>query len=375
MGKKTLRDVVRELKDRPLSQKEEGLFVNRREEILLLSQIPEYYKGDIIGVSGERGIGKTTLFNLLRFPGSEKVIVKVKNRESKLGVLADITAQLREFSSQRGWRKASQMLGELLEWLLPATFSLSHAGASATWKVKEGKDFNKALRDLSRALEELSSKADVVVVLDEIDKEREDELLLIMDSIKDGFKDNAVSLVVALPHAFYDVYKKGSFLSSDTYNLDNVFDNIFPIKPLSDSDIVELLDKRGILSYIEEDALPLILAYSSGNPRRAIKLVKEAGILSVMEGEDKVNTSSVKKVGEKYVMAFVRETGIGENELKVLEALSKGKTAKEIAKSLNVSLPTVYRRMEKLEKLGLLSKEGREVKLTRRGEAVIAFLR
>ena len=374
MGKKSLRDVIKSLKDRPLSQKEESLFVNRREEMLLLSQIPEYYRGDIIGVAGERGIGKTTLFNLLRFPGSEKVVVKVKNRESKLGVLADITSQLKEFSTQRGWRKASEMLQEILDWLLPTALAFSSPGASATWKLKRGKDLNKALRDLSKALEELSSKAEVVVVLDEIDKEREEELLLIMDSIKDGFKDNAVSLVVALPHAFYEIYKKGSFLSSDTYNLDNVFDNIFPIKPLSDSDVVEMLRKRGILDYIEEEALELILTYSNGNPRKAIKLVKESGILSVVKGEEKITRSSAKKVGEKYVRAFVEKVGISESELRLLKGLEKGKGIKELSRSLNISLPTVYRKLDKLEKWGLIERsEG--VKLTRRGEAVLLFLR
>ena len=353
MGRQGLKELVREIADRPLTADQRGLFVDRNEELLSLSQLPEYFEGGIIGVAGERGIGKTTLFNMVRFPGREKVVINVVNRENKLTILGDIIEGLKEYAEKRRIKEMTEQLGSLLSKVqLSAKFLLSPVGMEV--KLERGKGLpsvRELIRELNHVLERLGEKTPIVVILDEIDKEKKEELLLVMDAIKDGFKSNPTTLVVALPYSIYEEFNKATLEASDTYNLDNVFDHIMLIHPLSDSDIESIIHSR-MPSHIAKEAVDAIVQYARGNPRRAVRLLKEAGITALRMGAKEIKRDHVLLSLKRQLKPLVE--ALGRRALRVLKAMETSSSVREAAKKVRVSLPTLYKDLRALERYGLM---------------------
>ena len=340
-----------ELKDRPLDASTSQLLVNRNEELVEIPRLVRYYEGGIIGIAGERGIGKTTLFNLLRFPGKEKLIINVVDRESPSSILLDILSELKEYAGKKGLNYIADTLKELIASL---TITLN---PHISVKVREkGKSFREVVKSLESLLSEMAEESPLVVILDEIDKEKKEDILRIIDAIKSAFKNNDVTLLVALPYTIYEEFSEAKATAKETYNLENVFDTIFPINPLADSHIKELLLKRIPKKYIEEEALNLIVLYARGNPRRAITTLKEVGFIS---RGDKIRRKDVEAVIRFYIKQLSK--ALDERELKALLLVEGGEKRSVVVrkwmKNLNLSKPTAYRLWERLRKLSLLKGE------------------
>lgn len=370
MQKVSLKEAVKRLRDQPLTAAAEELFVNRKEEMLVMVQNVDYFSGNIIGVAGERGIGKTTLFNLVRFPGKEKIIINIVDRESKAGVISNIIDGIIEYAGRKGFVGIEGKGKELIKKVLAlTTFSLAVGSASISMRKKEMKTLRSLVKELGDIVEEIAAKVEVVIILDEIDKERKEELLLVVDSIKDAFKENKATLIVALPYEIYEMYMEGVVSAKETYNLDNVFDQIMLIPPLTDEDIKEVILRRVSPSLVEEKALNLMALYSMGNPRRAVRLVKEAGMVAASEG--KIKEKHVRVVCKKYLQYLYKSLGLSESDIKIIKLIEKGKDIKYIAKYLSVSLPTAYRKAQNLSEKGLVGEDRKG--LTKLGKVFSTF--
>ncbi len=357
-GWELLKERVVAIKDRPLTPEREKLLVDRESEMATLAKLPEYFEGGIVGVAGERGIGKTSLFNLVRFPGREKVIINVVDRESKAAILMDIVGELKAFAARSLLKEAQAKLEELASHLalyvaLPTALGKVEVGVERMGKVKP---FKEIVKELSKVLQGIGKGQKLVVVLDEIDKERKEELLKILDAIKDGFKDNAVTLMVALPYSIYEEVQRGISRGKETFNLENVFDYVVSVERLSNSDIEEII-RRHIGKLIEEEALVLLVNYARGNPRRAIRALKEAGILAVEEGKELIEEKHAKAVVRKHLQSLARE--VGERGMRVLKAIVESRGVREAISLAKVSAPTFYKELERLASLELV--EGQSI--------------
>ncbi len=364
-----LKEHVKALEDRPLQEGEEALFVDRREELRKMAELAEYFEGKIIGVGGSRGIGKSTLFNMAKFPGRNKLIIRVIDRESKLSVVANITAEILRYGERKGYGEVVAKAASLLErvrGLEKESVGISYVLHLSYEKERAALTFD-LLREFKELLHLLERRGKLVIILDEIDKERAEEILLILDALKDAFLSNSITLFVALPAAFHDEYIASKVSGEETHNLENVLAYMFALPPLSDDEIVALLEKRFPLELVEEKALALITLFAEGNPRRAITTLKEAGMLA----SERVREEDVKAVLHRYLKTWMRKQGIGERELAVLKVLEEGSVAevtKKAAKKLRKARSTIYKYIERLAEKGLLRVKGKDVVLTRRGQ-------
>ena len=361
-----LKSYIKKMDFTPLTSQERALFVDRDTEILRLTNAVEFYEGAIIGLAGERGSGKTTLINMAEIPGVDKWIIKVVDRESKLTIIADIIYGIYKHAKERGYKDIE---GKALE-VFEGVFSTTKKKAGVSVNLALGllfemeKENKKLLINAVEKLKELTdmlAEKNIVLFLDEIDKEEEKELLLVIDAIKDAFLENKLTLCITLPYSIYERYTEG-YEGRSEYNLENVFSEIITLPPLPFSTVKSLISRRIPLSYISEDGLRLILLYARGNPRRALRIVKEAGINALVRGSNKIEEKDVTIVLRKYLKMLSDKLELTGREANVFYQLPEAGSRKEyveiIRKKLKTTPSSAYRKLDKLVKANLL--EGKE---------------
>ncbi len=376
MKNKTFEKQIREIKDLPLNNETKDLLVNRENEMKELQTIVDFYESQIIGVCGERGIGKTTLFNLIKFKGKDKCIIRITDREDKISIILNIIYGIYSYARKRGLRDIEQEALRLYETINTRIGVKKQLGVSTSLviltyskeKMRNKVQLKNITMELKKIINKLALRTKLVVILDEIDKVRKEELLLIIDALKDTFSYNKITLIVSLPYEIYEEYLLSKEGNMETYNLENVFSYMMTLPRLSDDEIEELILKRINKEFITEDALSLIVYYSDGNPRRAVSVLKEAGMLAVTMGKKEINESSVKLVIKKYINVYSKKLGLSETEWKILKQINEGKRSevvKKLAKKLRRSKQFIYKYIDKLVNKGMIE-EGDIIKLTRR---------
>ena len=75
--------IVQALVDRPLQSEENHSLINRRKEIRSLELLIKYQPFGIFGISGETGIGKTTVLNVLDSGDIKKLSVSLIHRDNR----------------------------------------------------------------------------------------------------------------------------------------------------------------------------------------------------------------------------------------------------------------------------------------------------
>ncbi len=368
---KELKEYVKALEDRPLTFEDEDLFVDREIELKKMAELDYYFEGKIIGVCGQRGIGKTTLFNFSRFPGKNKLIIKIIDRENKLSIISNIIGEIITYSKTKGYNEIEKMGKKLFTKIHVS--KKEAVGISYIIEYKQTKEekislFN-FLKSFKKFMDLLSKKERLVIVLDEIDKQKVDEILLLVDAIKDAFVSNSITLFVALPYEFYENFISSKTSSTETHNLENVFSYMFLLEPFSDDDVKRIISRRFPLSLIEEEALNKIVEFADGNPRKAITTLKEAGIIA----EGKIRLSDVKGVISRYIRTWIKSTKLTQNELNVFRLIEDGRVAditQGVSKKLRKSRSVVYKYLKKFEEAGLLNLEGKNAELSRMGRLV-----
>ena len=358
---------VKRIKEEPLTSAHRELFINREGELEELKHLLEYFEGEIIGVCGERGCGKTSIFNILELPRSEKVIINIVNRENKTTVLFDIVYELKEEAERRGWVESAKRLEKLLE-LFNEAEEIVQVGISQVIEVSKGVSkkritpFSTIVKELRAILYSLGEKKKVAVMIDEIDKEGAEEVLRIIDAIKEAFVRNKVTLVVALPYSIYKEFKSARKGEDREHNVENVFSHMVEIKSMKDGDIVKLIEKRIPLRYLERGALSLIVLYAGGNPRRAITALKEAGVMAALAKKERIERIDVVLSLRKYFAEEVE--GFSEKEREVLEVLEEVHQRAVVKKLVERGWkePTAYKYLQKLEEKGEIKiKEGQVI--------------
>ena len=213
----------------------------------------------------------------------------------------------------------------------------------------------------------LDKEKDLTIILDEVDKERKDELIKVIDNIKYAFEGENTTLLVALPPIIYKEYLLSKASVREVSNLENIFAYMVNLKPLEDKALVEILERRlgNYLRYVEEEAINWALRFASGNPRQFLSVLREATIFA----KEKIEGSKVKAIVENYVRLYLLSLNLSQKEKALLlqyspeweEFLKNVKSARIFSNDT-----AIYTYLSRMETKGILRKEGKRIKLNPR---------
>ena len=365
----SLRSFLMALKDVPITKDTAELFVNRKREVEDLLLLLDIYKGEILGISGERGVGKTSLMNMLPV---EMLSVNVVDRESKIGVVKDIIYAILRFSEERYYHTLAEKARRALSKIMHAEREAQRyrLGSILSVEFEKGREkssagITSAVEMLTELVEELSKRGEFVVVLDEIDKNKKEEVLLILDLIKDAFLYNSTTLLVALPAEIGKSFYSSSALGKEEANLDNVLKKVYVLKGLTPRDLELLVEKRtGIRpkEVMAEEVHEAILTYSQGNPRRYISAIKESGFQALREGSNSIKEEHVRKALLPYLKVWIDSRRLSERDKEVLSFLRNGPVKEGLHES-GMSKQLFYKYLGRLKEKGLIELSGGEIYL------------
>jgi energy-coupling factor transporter ATP-binding protein EcfA2 len=331
--------------DVPLSEKEKRLFVNRRKEILKLTNIGRFMQKSIYGVAGETGCGKTTLFNMLKFPeGIQKIVITITEKESKETIIADLLYKLCELVLHNGkFRKIFPLTKRIINFLEQEEIKSREKGIKVG-KILEGESrwasyaktryTIKALKDrFQEIITGITSYTKIVLCIDEIDKERKEDAVIILDSIKESLKVKNLSCLVALPPVMYKQYLEDRESLFSEANLENILKDILPINKMKDEEIKEILEKRtnSFPEILSEEVTKVVIQFADGNPREALLLCQNA-ILSKNIGQSYkkedfiLSLDEIKSAMEKFLRLRIErlKLSVREDELLRIILAKKG---------------------------------------------------
>ncbi|MBI4645945.1 MAG: hypothetical protein HY738_04945, partial [Bacteroidia bacterium] len=114
------------------------------------------------------------------------------------------------------------------------------------WAKSSRKRFNLGtiIDSLQEIIIAITKENKIVLCIDEIDKERKEDVIVILDSIKDILKAEKLSCLIALPPAMYVEYLESRDKLFSKANLENILKDLLPVNKMSDSEIDEVLTKR-----------------------------------------------------------------------------------------------------------------------------------
>ena len=235
------KNIVGMFNDVPLSEKEKALFVNRGKEINKLTNIGRFMQKSIYGIAGETGCGKTTLFNMLKFSDDIKMfIITITEKESKEIIIADILYILcLLIIDEKKFRKVHSLAQKVLLFLKEEEIKSKEKGIKVG-KILEGESkwaktskerfsINTIKNYLKQVITAITKEYMIVLCIDEIDKERKEDVIIILDSIKDIFKCEKLSCLITLPSIMYVQYLENRDKLFSEANLENILKDILPI--------------------------------------------------------------------------------------------------------------------------------------------------
>ncbi|ABR31559.1 P-loop NTPase fold protein [Thermosipho melanesiensis] len=218
-----LAEVISYIVDKPLEPVSENLLVNRTTEIRNLNNIIKHHPMGIFGVAGETGIGKTTVLN---FIGCDNVFsrrITLTFRESVESILYDLLYNLSK--NLESDEKLSKQAQKIKEWVAEEVstvkgFSLGislYGSAGVGTQKAQTPRFNffvakEKLMDLIKEI--VTVKGKFVLFIDELDKESKDDVLKIVDTLKNELVFENVILIMTLPYSIYREYKQETWKMS-----------------------------------------------------------------------------------------------------------------------------------------------------------------
>ncbi len=337
------------LTDRPVWNKNE--FINRNEELSFLNNLVEKYKGSILGVAGERGVGKTSFFNVWEH---DKIIARIMNRENPYTILSDLCLVLADKLGKK-YENIVKEIGVDLRASIGINPSIDIG------LIEKAPAFRKAVFTLKKYLDK---EGDVVIILDEIDKERKEELIKIVDAIKYAFESTNTTLIVALPPVIHSEYLLGKASLIDTPNLENIFAYMFELQPLSPSTLISIVEQRArsLIDLIDEEALVMAVEYASGNPRQVLSVLREATLFAT----SKITKKDVEGVIRKYLRVFLGHLNLSEKEKMLL--INYVEHWDEFIKRINKlgvfkNKTAIYTYIQRLEKKSIMKRDGKKLLL------------
>jgi len=142
MNQKDFQKLVDNFRDRPLEN--ETWLENRADELMWLKNATLNFSQTIIGISGERGCGKTSLLNLFDAENAIKIILDIEEKENKFQIILDISQKLCEFVLReklpREIKKYAQQFYEFTQNQETKLTSREYGiDVGAKWQGQEGK--------------------------------------------------------------------------------------------------------------------------------------------------------------------------------------------------------------------------------------------
>jgi len=382
--------------DLPLTDKEKVLFVNRKKELRKMKNTGRFMHSSIYGIAGETGSGKTTLFNILKFPAKEveKIIIPISEKETKEVIIADLLYKLCDKVIQnKQFSDSSNYAKETIDFLAQEEVKSREKGikvgkiieGESKWaaQAKERYNLSSIKNRLKKVIHSLTSKSKIVLCIDEIDKERKRDVIVILDSLKDILRSKNLLSFIALPQLMYKQYIEDRTLFFSEGNLENILKDVIPIGTLSDEDIKIMLDKRTqkFPEVLPKDVKKLVIEFADGNPREAL-LVCQNALLSKKVAktyikEDFILTiDEIKDEMEKFIETWIGFLKLSSREKEVSKIisnesiLSRAEILRLVLKKSNIPKSTLRETIEKLiEKKALLEMSqdlyqvGRKIKL------------
>ncbi len=276
-----LDELINYLADRPLDIDDRRYLVNRQSDLESLNKIAKYQPYGIFGIAGETGIGKTTVLN---FISPQDIFIRKINitlRDSVDSILYELTYNLAR--SLEGEKKLEKDAQSVKEWITNEvstvrgfSLGLSMIGSVGTnFQTSNIPKFNffaarEKLADLISRTVQVKGK--FILLIDELDKEKKDDVLRTIDAIKSQILFDNFIVFISLPYSIYREYAADRMRWNESGNLENIFKDIVFLEPLSKSDIKELLIRRlsKYIGLISEEVLEIASDFADGNPRDAL---------------------------------------------------------------------------------------------------------
>lgn len=368
MKEAIIKTLLNELFDRPLDSSCKTLLVNRDNELKKLHNLISYQPLGIYGLCGETGVGKTTVLRLLE-DKFKVFFVVISEKESKEVIIGDLLYKLAMLSKNLDKVKITKKAESILDWVInekTETIGLQGGiGYILTGEVSKSSSkarrFNlyqayEILKDLLWTLKSEFGK--IVLIIDELDKEKKEDVLQILDSLKQSLLQEDLISIITLPFSIYREYAHDRMRWNETGNLENIFKDMVLIEPLTPKDIQTMILKRleKHPEVLTRDTYTEIVRFSDGNPRDALWITQQLILDNTkLDRIDKVAaSSSIRKIAKEYVN---RGKSLTKIQWKILREIADNPGDRAtIAKSLSkeVKTQTTYTYITRLINDGFL---------------------
>jgi len=364
-----IKKVLEALFDRPLESPE--YLVNREEELRSLNLIVSLQPSGVYGVCGETGVGKTTVLNFLQTDEGKKLSLVLTEKEDKKSIVADVLYRLARAVLKTGSKELEISARKAIEFVVEERGESKSLGVSGGLVV-EGNitktstsitKFNpyQAYELLDELLEHvLATFGKCVLVIDELDKERKEEVLEVLDSLKGIFDKQDLIVVISLPFAIYREYARDRLRWNESGNLENILKDVIFIEPLDDDHVIEMILRRlkDFPDYFEREVLEEIAKFSDGNPRDALWVSQQIVLDNI--GKKKIYLQDAQETVRKLVKGrfegFLELTELQEQLLKAI-AVEGQATRQAVVKKMEsrgMKRQTIYTYIKRFIEGGLV---------------------
>lgn len=332
MNQKNFQKLIDNFRDRPLENRD--WLENRKAELQSLKNCALNFSQTVMGVSGGRGCGKTSLLNLLDVPNAAKIVLSIEEKGSKFEIVLDISRKLCEFVLKkrlpREIKKRAVQFYEFIERQETRLNSREYGvDVGPKWQRREGKTLTERfsitnVKDkLRNILNLLAKDRKVVLCIDEIDKEAKRDVILILDSLRNVLWQPDLVSFMSLPPQIYFDFLRSSVKPVEDYNLENILVRIIPVGQLRDPEIGNIITKRlpgGYHHIIPQDVKRILIEYADGNPRNAI--VPIYNILGEKSpASPEISLHDIKRILNPYLDTYINGFSLTSSQKKALVLL------------------------------------------------------
>jgi len=198
----------------------------------------------------------------------------------------------------------------------------------------------------------------IVLSIDELDKEKKEDTLLILDSVKNILVQKDLITIITLPFSIYREYSFDRLRWNESGNLENILKDMIVLNPLDDKAISEIIMKRLIAfpKLFDKGSINNIVRFSDGNPRDALWITQQI-ILNNLDRnniDEKISIKTIKEIASDYIKYGKSFTLIQRD---ILETIAKNPGERQtIVDRLNgkIKKQTVYTYINRFISEGLL---------------------
>ncbi|MCD6449417.1 MAG: ATPase [Thermotogaceae bacterium] len=378
MDRKLARAVLKQLFDSPLKDRE--LLIDRKKELDFLERVVNFQPGGVYGICGETGVGKTTVLNFIEVHEGVSIFLKLSEKDSKETIIGDLLYKLSRQILMKEKGKLANHAKKAIDFVLRERESSKSIDGGLSAPVNVSVSKNKSFREKFNVYEAyeyidslLSTLLDkherLLLTIDELDKERKDEVLNILDSLKGIFEKEELIVIVSLPFSIYREYSKDLLRWNESGNLENILKGLLFVEPLSAEQIRQmiLLRLRDFPEIFDGETLYDIAMYSDGNPRDALWIAQQI-ILHNLD-KDRITHDlarrTIKEIVNRYFKGFFTLTDLQKQVLKAaLDYAGDRQNLVKRLEKLSVKRQTAYTYISRLKDEGLLIEKDGKIKVS-----------